>query len=279
MTIENKKLVAKLTAIAILAGGISYDTATTKKNFKVNEKLQNVVETFNEDTKLDEAAEKNIATYKNMSIVEAADYLEESIDIEEKLENYDFSEVTELDKLTKEEYDFAETLTKEDVFVFMEVINSENEESLELQETRLKAIKMLEHLKATRENWIKENGKQVILKTLSWTIKSSVAEGFGLGVEEIDNIKIPKLKKVQDMNFYVLYNEDKIYMSGKSDMFNAFYYYYQIKSSSDLQGEENKIYNEALNSAKVLTMTGVNVENNKIYNIRSLKEAKKVLKK
>ena len=135
-------------------------------NFKVNEKLQNVVETFNEDTKLDEAAEKNIATYKNMSIVEAADYLEESIDIEEKLENYDFSEVTELDKLTKEEYDYAETLTKEDVFVFMEVINSENEESLELQETRLKAIKMLEHLKATRENWIKENGKQVILKTL-----------------------------------------------------------------------------------------------------------------
>ena len=46
---------------------------------------------------------------------------------------------------------------------------------------------------------------------------------------------------------------------------------------NDYDGEEYKLYKEALNSGKVLTITGVDTQNNKFVNIRTLKEAKKEL--
>lgn len=279
MTNDTKKIVARLALVSLLTGGAIFESKNVSKYNKIDESLKEVVEVFEEDTKLDEAADENIAVYENMSIIEAADLLEEAIDITDLLKDVDFSEIENLDKLSDDEYKFAETLTKEDAFLLLQIIESEKEESLENEKAKLKAIKMLDHLNKVKENWIEENGEKIALDTLSWAIKSSAGEEFGLNENEIDSIEIPKLKKVQDMDFYLLYNDSKIFVSGSSDMFNAFYYYYQIKSNNDLQGYENKIYKEALDSAKILTMTGVNTKNYKLTNIRTLKEAKKILRK
>ncbi len=278
MTNDTKKIVARLALVSMLTGGAIYESKSIKHN-KIDESLKEVVEVFEEDTKLDEVVDENIAVYKNMSIVEAADLLEESIEITNLLQDIDFSEVESLEKLSDNEYKFAESLTKEDTFLLLQILESDKKDTLEDEEAQLKVIKMLDHLNKTKKSWINENGKEIVLNTLSWTIKSSVAEEFGIDEHEIDSIEIPKLKKVQDMKFYILYDDKKVFISGSSDMFNAFYYYYQIKSNNNLQGEENKIYKEALDSAKELIMTGVSTDNYKLTNVRTLKEAQKILRK
>ena len=278
MTQETKKMIAGLVAISILTSGVLYENKVREKDRKVNETLKNTTECFSNDTKLDEAVDMNIATYDNMSIIEASDYLEDSIDIVEMLNVYDFSEVENLEKLTAEEYAFAESLTKEDVIILTTVLDiKDDSDSLEYEETRLKTIKMLSHIKDTREKWIEKNGRDVVLDSLAWVIKGSVAEELGLEPDEILDIEIPPAKKLQDMNFYIIYNDEKYYVSGKANLYEALYYRYQVKSTNDYDGEEYKLYKEALNSGKVLTMTGVDTQNNKFVNIRTLKEAKKEL--
>ena len=75
MTKDNKKLIAKLTAIAVLIGGATYETTQAKKDLTVGYSTEKVLETFKDDTKLDEAIENNIGEYDNMSIIESAEKL------------------------------------------------------------------------------------------------------------------------------------------------------------------------------------------------------------
>ena len=277
MTNESKKIIASLTVATLITGGSIYENKIEKKNIEVKEPYQKVLEVFNEDTKLDEAIEEDIATYNNNSIIEEADYLEESIEIVELLSNYDFSEEKELDKLSQKEYSFSEALTKYDVLVMIQMLET-YKDSLEFEEEDLKAIKMLDYTKKAREEYISKNGKELVLKLLSYVVKGIVAEELDLPVEEIKNIEIPPLKKVRDLDFYVTYNEEKYYTTGKSAAFGPLYYYYQIKSITDFQGQEYEIYKEALNSGKILTMTGIKEKNHKLVNVRSFKEAKRELK-
>jgi hypothetical protein len=50
-----------------------------------------------------------------------------------------------------------------------------------------------------------------------------------------------------------------------------------VKSTKDYTVVYYRLFKEALNSAKVLTTTGVDTKNNKFVNVRTLKEAKKEL--
>ncbi len=277
MTNDSKRILASATAVILLTSGAIYKGKIEEKNIEIKEPYQKVLEVFNEDTKIDEAIEEDIVTYNNNSIIEEADYLEESIKIVELLNNYDFSEVKELDKLSQKEYSFSEVLTKEDVLIMIQMLETDKD-SLEFEEEKLKVIKMLDHTKKIREEYISKNGKELILKLLSYVVKGTVAEELDLPVEEIKNIEIPSLKKVRDLDFYVTYDEEKYYTTGKSAAFGPLYYYYQIKSTTDFQGQEYKIYKEALNSGKVLIMTGIKEKNDKLVNVRSFKEAKRELK-
>lgn len=280
MTQETKKMITGLVAISILTGGILYEDKAKKQEIKIDESLKEVTNVFEDDTRLDEAEELNIATYNGMTITEAADYLEDSIDIVEMLSVYDFSEVENLEKLTAEEYAFAESLTKEDVIILTTVLDiKDDSDSLEYEENRIKTIKMLAHIKETREKWMNKHSKNVVLDMLDWTIKGSIADDLDISPEDLNKIEIPPIKKVTDMNFYVIYDDNKYYVGGKSNLFSAFYYRYQIKSTNDFQGQEYNIYKDALNSAKIAIMSGVNTENYKFNNERSFKDAKKVLKR
>jgi hypothetical protein len=278
MTQDTRQIMANLLIISIIASGVLYEDRLNKENYKINDSLKHTTEIFKNDTKLDEAIDKKIATYNNMPITEAADYLEDSIDIVEMLNIYDFSEVVNLDKLTEEEYSFAESLTKEDIILLTTALDiKENDDSLEFEETRIKTIKMLDHVKTTREKWIKKHGKDVVLYSLAWVLKASVADELGIEPEEIQDIEIPPVKKIQDMKFYLVYNDHKYYMTANSSLSDVLYYRYQVKSTNDYTGEDYRLFKEALNSAKVLTTTGVDTKNNKFVNVRTLKEAKKEL--
>ena len=229
----------------------------------------------NTDTKLDEAVDKNLASYKDMTVIESLDTLEEDIEIVNLLDRVNLNNKQNID-LSEEDYAFGDSLTKEDVIILLQVIESEKEKNIN---KKAKAKEILNYAKNKREEWIEKNGRKVVLKSLSWTVKSSMAEELGLPVEEIKDIEIPTLKKVKDLDFYLIYGDDKYFVQSQSDsIFNALYYYYQIDSSSDLQGEEYRVYSDAINAAKVLTMTGIQTENHELGNVRRLKDARKSLK-
>ena len=280
MTKDNKKLIAKLTAIAVLIGGATYETTQAKKDLTVGYSTEKVLETFKDDTKLDEAIENNIGEYDNMSIIESAEKLKTGMAIIDLLRNFDFSEVNDLEKLSIAEYKFADTLTWEDVVILTQIATTEND-SLEAQESKLKAIKMLDHINETQKEFVENNGESIILNTLSWTIKSSIAEGLNVDISNINDIKIPPIKKVNDMSFYVTYNDEKYsILNNKADISDAFYYYYQLQLPHNIKEEEKfELYKDALNASKVAIMTGVKEKNNTFKNTRSIKEAKKILKR
>lgn len=275
MTKDNKKIVARLLLVSLLTGGVVFEENYNKKNTKINESFTEVVDTFNTDTKLDEAVDNNLASYKDMTVIESLDTLEEDIEIVNLLDRVNLNNKQNID-LSEEDYAFGDSLTKEDVIILLQVIESEKEKNIN---KKAKAKEILNYAKNKREEWIEKNGRKVVLKSLSWTVKSSMAEELGLPVEEIKDIKIPTLKKVKDLDFYLIYGDDKYFVQSQSDsIFNALYYYYQIDSSSDLQGEEYRVYSDAINAAKVLTMTGIQTENHELGNVRRLKDARKSLK-
>ena len=275
MTKDNKKIVARLLLVSLLTGGVVFEENYNKKNTKINESFTEVVDTFNTDTKLDEAVDNNLASYKDMTVIESLDTLEEDIEIVNLLDRVNLNNKQNID-LSEEDYAFGDSLTKEDVIILLQVIESEKEKNVN---KKAKAKEILNYAKNKREEWIEKNGRKVVLKSLSWTVKSSMAEELGLPVEEIKDIEIPTLKKVKDLDFYLIYGDDKYFVQSQSDsIFNALYYYYQIDSSSDLQGEEYRVYSDAINAAKVLTMTGIQTENHELGNVRRLKDARKSLK-
>ena len=275
MTKDNKKIVARLLLVSLLTGGVVFEENYNKKNTKINESFTEVVDTFNTDTKLDEAVDNNLASYKDMTVIESLDTLEEDIEIVNLLDRVNLNNKQNID-LSEEDYAFGDSLTKEDVIILLQVIESEKEKNIN---KKAKAKEILNYAKNKREEWIEKNGRKVVLKSLSWTVKSSMAEELGLPVEEIKDIEIPTLKKVKDLDFYLIYGDDKYFVQSQSDsIFNALYYYYQIDSSSDLQGEEYRVYSDAINAAKVLTMTGIQTENHELGNVRRLKDARKSLK-
>ena len=275
MTKDNKKIVARLLLVSLLTGGVVFEENYNKKNTKINESFTEVVDTFNTDTKLDEAVDNNLASYKDMTVIESLDTLEEDIEIVNLLDRVNLNNKQNID-LSEEDYAFGDSLTKEDVIILLQVIESEKEKNIN---KKAKAKEILNYAKNKREEWIEKNGRKVVLKSLSWTVKSSMAEELGLPVEEIKDIEIPTLKKVKDLDFYLIYGDDKYFVQSQSDsIFNALYYYYQIDSSSDLQGEEYRVYSDAINAAKVLTMTGIQTENHELGNVRRLKDAIKSLK-
>lgn len=280
MTKDNKKLIAKLTAIAVLIGGATYETTQAKKDLTVGYSTEKVLETFKDDTKLDEAIENNIGEYDNMSIIESAEKLKTGMAIINLLRNFDFSEVEDLEKLSSAEYKFADTLKWEDVVILTQIATTEND-SLEAQESKLKAIKMLDHINETQKEFVENNGENIILNTLSWTIKSSIAEELNVNTKNINDIEIPPFKKITDMNFYVTYNDERYnILNSKADIADAFYYYYQLQLPYNVEEEEKfELYKDALNASKIAIMTGVKEKNNTFKNTRSIKEAKKILKR
>jgi hypothetical protein len=280
MTKDNKKLIAKLTAIAVLIGGATYETTQAKKDLTVGYSTEKVLETFKDDTKLDEAIENNIGEYDNMSIIESAEKLKTGMAIINLLRNFDFSEVEDLEKLSSAEYKFADTLKWEDVVILTQIATTEND-SLEAQESKLKAIKMLDHINETQKEFVENNGENIILNTLSWTIKSSIAEELNVNTKNINDIEIPPFKKITDMNFYVTYNDERYnILNSKADIADAFYYYYQLQLPYNVEEEEKfELYKDALNASKIAIMTGVTEQNNTFKNTRSIKEAKKILKR
>ena len=130
------------------------------------------------------------------------------------------------------------------------------------------------------KKWLDNNVKGITEETLLWSLKSAVANELDVPVNEIQDIELPYTNEYKDLVLCMTYDDNEYKISKKQKyIVDVLYMYYQIKSSNPQNDPDYSVYKEALNSAKILIMTGIKEENNVLESKRSLKEAKKVLTK
>ena len=266
MTDEKRKIAAEALSVAILLGGTAFAINSDNMATKIPETLDDDVTEFQDDTMLDELSKENIATYNDMTIIEAADLLEEKIAIVKLLNRRHYNK--EMLNITEKEIKEVENLSLEDINLL--VVFSEDEETK----------RVLNVANNYNKKWLEENAKEIALKTLEWSLKSSVASGLDITEQDIEEVSMGHKKNKQDDHTYITYKEhDYKVKFGQGRIQNVISCYYQIINSDQKTETDYYLYKDAVNSAKILTMTGIENENGRLKSKREFREAQKVLKK
>lgn len=130
------------------------------------------------------------------------------------------------------------------------------------------------------KQWLQNNAKEITTQTLLWTIKSDVANELNIPVEKIQDIRFPYTNEYNELILSMTYDNKEYKISKKNDyILNALYSYFLVKGTDIKDDPDYSNCKVALNSAKVIIMSSIDENNHVLYSKRSLKEAKKVLKK
>lgn len=156
----------------------------------------------------------------------------------------------------------------------------ENNSIIEEADKVLECISSYDSLNDEDKKWLDNNIQEITTNTLLWSIKSAVANELDVSIEEIQNIGLPYTNEYKELVLSMTYDDKEYQISKKENyLLNALYLYYQVKSNNPKDDPEYKVCKAALNSAKILTMTGIKEENNILESKRNIKEAKRMLKK
>lgn len=176
MKIKNLKFVKAKVIPLLLAGAIS-SVGLTSCNGTVNmgdvtfEQLLEISD-VKDNTLMDELVEQGGCQFtEDMTYLEAADRLLKYMDITEKLSSISFDGVSELRKLSDEEY--LETLdyTDEDIDLLIETIKDNKNKELIDEENKLIAYKKLNFLNDYCNNFIHENGERISERVMLLSVK------------------------------------------------------------------------------------------------------------
>lgn len=139
-------------------------------------------------------------------------------------------------------------------------------------------IESYDSLNDTDKEWLQNNAKEITTQTLLWSIKSTIANELDIPEEKIQDIGLPYINEYKDLVLHMTYDE-KEYKINNDYILDSLYLYYQIKASDIENDPKYSNCKTAINSAKLLIMTSVDEDNYTLNSKRSLKEAKKVLKR
>ena len=144
----------------------------------------------------------------------------------------------------------------------------------------LNFIDSYDSLNNNDKQWLENNAREITTQTLLWTIKSTVANELDIPVEKIQDIGLPYTNEYKDLVLCMKYNDKEYKISKKHEyILNALYLYYQVKASDIGNVPNYSNFKVAINIAKVLIMTSVDEEDNILDSKRSLKKARKILKR
>lgn len=227
------------------------------------------IEEVQNATLMDEMIDAGYLRYGDGTLLEAADQLERYMQIEEKIGGYDYTGVDSLQPLSDEVYASTLNMSDAEIDALMEAASYKGDDVVAL-ENKLIALKKLDYLNRYCDNWIDENGMHISEELMFASVKCSVAEELGLGVDDVTQVTIPPRGtfsgepddysiKVGDTHYRVPYREGEIW--------NTINYIYEVQDADkDLMDQENEFetYRKAINFAKTTIAAGSNVKNNKI---------------
>ena len=254
----------------IMAGVMAFSLSGCHKNVEMGDisytELMDIDDVKNV-TIMDELIEEDYLNFDDdLNYVQAADQLEEYMQIVETLKSINFSDVEKLRTLTEEEYQATLDLSVEDVKLLKEVATSKST-SLKDTEDRLVALKELNYLNDYCKDWIKSNGKSISLKLMMSAVKSSVGDEFNIPLEEYSTITIPAhYSSSSGPTDYSIEVGGKTYLVPESqkEIWNTIGYIYTLQSANVSDKNAFETYRKAINYAKVTTAAGANVKNGKI---------------
>lgn len=280
MKIKNVKFVKTKLLPLLLAGTIALPLASCNGNVDMKSVTFGdlmAISDVKDDTLLDEMIDNGKFMYDDeMSYLEAADKLLESIDISERLEKFDFSEISELKPLSEEE---LANLDNEDVDQLIENLSDKSDSYVDL-EKKLDSYKKLYAIKNKADNFIMNDGEDISLRVMFGTVKAAVADDLGLSYEDISSITIPEYYYSGDgPEDYSIKVNDKAYRIPLSseEIWNTVNYIYEVQHASLTDETRNETYRKAINYAKTTLAAGVDINdnNNKIKPDRNASEISK----
>ena len=266
--IRNLKL-TKAAATLLLAGGLSLSLSScvgyvdmdsvTVSALLSNPEVANV-------TMMDEMIEDGKLVYTDdLNIVEAADKLENCMDIVKALEKEDFTGADELQPLSDEQYRAARDLSLEDIEA-LRVESRYNGKDLVSLEKKLNAIKTLNYLYKYCNDWIHENGQDISIKYMMASVKCAVGSELNVSTDDYSSIVIPRRlsSSEPESNFIEVGNDRYEIRLGSEEIWNTVNYIYTVQDYDPENGNEIETYRKAINYGKTTIAAGANVKNDRI---------------
>ena len=278
----NKLQVSRKLATILLAGTMAFSLTACgghvdMKMLTPSEVLE--IQDVKDVTLIDELIAAGMLNYSGeLDIIEAADQLERYLDIIDVLKDMDFKQVSDLDKLSDEEYQEVFSLPIEEIEKLKEEANYKGKD-LVLTERKLKALKQLNYLYNYCTIWAHENGQDISFEFMMAAVKGSVADELELGVEDYKTIKLPPAARSasSEPDYFIVCVGDKNYKVpvGAGELWNTINYIYEVQTAKLTEETEYPTYRKALNYAKTTMAAGANAKKDKLteqYNASYIKE-------
>ena len=215
------------------------------------------------DTLLDELDENGNLQYdENLSLLEAADRLETYINICQKIDKNKIDIIDDSNTLSEKEIQSIENLSEDDIDNLIKYA-SYSGSNFEKNADKAKAIRILSNLKTYCRDWINKNGREVSIKIMINSVKSSIADEENLDISEYENITIPSYELAfnSGKSFYVIVDDKNISICTNVIGDTIDYIYMLQRMSNDEVTDETCL--EALERAKETMVYGCDINDNK----------------
>ena len=272
-----KKLNVNIPAL-LLAGAMSLSFAgcSTVDMKDITPSALVDIQDVKDSTLLDELVEQGRLMYsEKLNVVEAATKLERLLNILDLLKSVDFKDVESLQPLSNEESEKVLSFSDEQIKELIDQSSYKGKEVL-LLEKKLTALKQLDYLRKYSNEWIKLNGASVSEKFMISAVKASVADEFGLSVDQYDMITIMPCD-TNNSNSYNIQVGDTMYhvpMSA-SEIWDTMDYTYKLQTAVPTEETLAATCRKALNYGKITIAAGSNVKKDTIveqYDSSSIKK-------
>lgn len=271
-------------AAYLIAGGLSLLSLSGCSNeqlevdsYSVSDLLAN--DKIADSTQLDELTQKGDLMYDDeLSYVEAADKLEDSIDLFMMLSEINLSKSTLTNPLTEEEKKTVLSLSKSDVEYYRNVlVDSEN---VYTEAEELNIIRYLSFIKNNSYNWIQENGKDISIGLMKVAVKSSLANSLK---EDYSSISLSQRRSNNaEPDYGRIKTKSATYdlLDADRSISKVTNYIYDLQMIDKIDpSKEFETYSKSIKYAKEIIATGIVADGDDLETLRSVSDTNKILSK
>lgn len=275
-------------------GAITIKELTTKNTDYVDDiKLCKTIADYSyDDDELDQSFREYLDEYfsnKDKHLVEDCDTTSRYIDSLEVTEDLKrgYEDVDKMSKLADEEYRSVLFLSVEEIEQMKKMVDKKEEtKDLVKQDSKITAYKKLDYFNDYAKEWLKENGEANSEEILMGSIKAAVGYEFNIDPKQVDKQVIIEERSSSDVNKpYEITVKSEGWSKGSKTynvenyqkvLHNALDCLYNLQRRKNLKNED---YDEAINHAKLIIMSGIETDGDNLMAGRSMREVKEKIKK
>ena len=301
LELHSKEILIGLTGTLTIGtlGAVTIKELTTKNTEYVDDiKLSKIIADYSyDDSDLDDSFKEYLNEYfanKDKDLIDEADTASRYIDGLEVTKDLKrgYDDVNKMSKLAEEEYCSVLFLSVEEIKQMKKMVDKKpsntdksNPDLVKL-DSQITAYKRLDYFNNYADEWLKENGEANSEELLMGSIKAAVGYEFNIDPKEVDKKVTIEKRTSSDVNepyeITVKHEgwskESKTYNVNHQQkvLHNALDCLYNLQRRKNLKNED---YDEAIDHAKLVIMSGVETDGDNLMAGRSMREVKELIKK